>query len=674
MGEKSSEPGAERKNQFLPWVCAAAVGLVTFLVFHPVLENDFVNWDDPLVLLDNPHYRGLRWSNLRWMFTTLYAHQYHPLTWLSYAVDYQLWGLDSARGYHLTSLCLHVLNAVVCFFLARNLLVLAHGGVPGDTLRAAPIGILPGAAVAALFFALHPLRVETVAWATERRGVLCASFYLLSVLAYLKSKSGPVSAAGHRPGHASIWFVLSVAFAAAALLSKSMAVSLPFVLLILDAYPLRRLGGTVGWRSAAARRVWVEKIPFFLIAIAGFIIAPVAQGHVIKPLTERGVTTRLATIAYNLVFYWRQTLFPLHLSPFYQYRHDLSPFSARYVTSAVAVLAVSGFLWARRRRWPAGWASGLAYGAMAAPIIGIVSFGRHIAADRYTYLPCLPIALLGGALLCWSWRRYAGRLAGRLVLAVLLVAVACLGLMSYEQTGIWRNARRLWGHALRYDPGAREAHGLHGNALLERKYYRAAIADLTRALAISPDYVGVLINRGMAYREVGEYDRARQDLDHALAREPNHPVAHLVRGNVLDDMGDRAGAMEHYNRAIALHPTYPEAFYNRGLAYFRMGNLERAIADYTRAIELFSGYTSAFFNRGVAYYRQGDFARAIDDYTEVLRRCPDDADAYLNRALAYCRQGDYDKAWQDIRACRQLGREVPDKVVEMLWRVSGRRE
>src|SRR5437867_6155241 len=245
------------------WLVPALIALVTFAAFLPVLQNQFVDWDDQRNFLDNHHYRGLGWTHLRWMWWTTHMGHYIPLTWMTLGLDYLLWGLNPL-GYHLTSLLLHAANAVVFFFVVRRLLTRA---LSSPSERGYALAVSAG--VAALGFAIHPLRVESVVWVTERRDVLSGLFYLLTILIYLRACEGGARGRG--------WYWLSVAVFVGALLSKSMVVNLPVVLVILDVYPLRRLGGSIGWRSEPARRVYVEKVPFVRLAAAASAIALWAQ-------------------------------------------------------------------------------------------------------------------------------------------------------------------------------------------------------------------------------------------------------------------------------------------------------------------------------------------------------------------------------------------------------------
>src|SRR5207245_6222931 len=295
--------GPEETRRWVRWLAPSLVALVTRAAFQPTLHNQFVNWDDDVNFLDNPHYRGLGGAHLRWMWTTFHMAHYIPLTWMTLGMDYVLWGMNPV-GYHLTSLLLHVTSAVVFFFLARRLLTLA---LPLASGRGHALTVSAG--FAALVFAIHPLRVESVAWATERRDVLSGLFYLLTLLSYLGACER-----GAR-GRRSYW--LSVALCACPLPPKSMAVSLPVVLLILEVYPLRRLGGSLGWASASARRVYVEKIPFVLLAAAASALALLAQlsSRAMVSVAHLSALDRLAVSAYGLSFYLWKTVVPLNLSP-----------------------------------------------------------------------------------------------------------------------------------------------------------------------------------------------------------------------------------------------------------------------------------------------------------------------------------------------------------------------
>jgi hypothetical protein len=420
---------------------AVAIALVTVLVFFPVLRADWVDWDDQTNFLDNPYYRGLQWSRLQWMLTTNLMGHWIPVTWLTLGMDYVVWGMNPF-GYHLTNLLWHTASAVLFYLVARRLLGLAMPSA-SSVVRSL------GAGAAALFFAIHPLRVESVAWITERRALTSGFFLLLAVLSYLKTHERPPEV---RAG----WRLVALGSTALALGSKAIVMGLPLVLVILDIYPLRRLGpGLRDWRSSRGRSVWLEKIPFALLAAAAAVIAFNVQRST-GYLTPATLETRLAITAYNVWFHAWKTFVPLNLSPVYELPLSVSPLEGPYLWSALAVLAITATVWIVRRHWPPGLATWAFYLAMLAPVSGIVHTGYHLGADRNTYIACAGFAVLVGALVALvgdAWQRGTLRRAiAAPALALCLAWIVGLGLSASIQTTVWQDSETLWRYAVEIDP------------------------------------------------------------------------------------------------------------------------------------------------------------------------------------------------------------------------------
>src|SRR5437773_1000089 len=426
-----ASPWAQR---WVRWLAPLLVALFTLTAFLPTLQNQFVAWDDDKNFLDNPRYRGLGWAHLRWMFTAFHQGHYIPLTWVTFGMDHRLWGMKPV-GYHLTNLLLHAANAVVFFFVVRRILTRALRS-PSERGHALAVS----AGFAALVFAIHPLRVESVAWVTERRDVLSGLFYLVTILEYLR--------ACEPEKRGRWWYWLSVVTFGCALLSKSMVVNLPVVLLILDVYPLRRLGGAIGWWSEPARRVYVEKIPFVLLAAAASAIAGMAQSsvHAALSLAQLSMPGRLAISAYGLSFYLWKMVVPVNLSPFYE-RGLIDPWATPFLLSYGLVLAITAIVLALRRRVPGLLAAWLAYIVVLSPVLGIFQSGPQIAADRYTYLANLGWAILAGAAMLSC--RHATRFLVRGSAVCVLVA---LGVLTWSQVQVWRDSKTLWTRVLAIDP------------------------------------------------------------------------------------------------------------------------------------------------------------------------------------------------------------------------------
>lgn len=482
---------------------AGAVAAAAFLVFIPALFNAFVDWDDVVFLVKNSAYKGFGASNLAWMLTARMGGHYHPLTWLSYALDHALWGADPF-GYHLTNVLLHAANAAAFFGLARRLL----------PSRAA-------AALAALLFAVHPLRVESVAWASERRDVLSALFYLLTVRDYLDGKKGR-----------------SLVFFACSLLSKAVGVTLPLALLILD------------WHQKKPLRL-KDKTPYFVLAALAALVNAGTQSYngALEGFAGYPLLHRLAASAYSLAFYVGKTLWPSDLVPIYEFPASLNPLEPRFVVSAVFVAAMAAAA-ARRRELLASW---LFYVVTLLPVVGLVRFGPQLVADRYSYLSCLPLALLAGAAI----HRRAFFLAPIVVLA--------LATLTWRQCRVWKDTDAFWVYVLSKAPDTAIAHHNVGRRLDAQGRLPEAIAAYERALAIRPRYALAHNNLGLALMRLQKLDEAERHYRAALEIDENYWEARANLALALGSRGRYHDARVEIERAIALQPQRESLKRNREL-------------------------------------------------------------------------------------------------------------
>jgi protein O-mannosyl-transferase len=501
--------GSARDASPREWLTEGLITLVVaelvIIAFFPALQAGFVSWDDDTYFLGNPYYRGLGPAQLRWMLTVMSGH-YMPLTWLSHGLDYVLWGMRPA-GYHAVNVVLHALAAAAAYFVALRVLAAAVAPEPRAALRV-------GAAVAALVFALHPLRVESVAWITERRDVLCGLFFLLAVLCYLRA----VEPGRPRPGR---WYWSAVVLAALALLSKAMAVTLPVILLILDVYPLRRLGPE-RWNR---RDVWLEKIPFLVLSAAAAVLAIVAQRSVatLSDLHALGIVDRLGLTCYGLVFYAYKTLVPTGLAPLYEAPYDYAAMRPWFAGSAVVVAAAAAALGILRRRRPGVAAAGAAFGVLLLPTLGLLHFGLHIVADRNTYFAGLvPALLAGGAMLHLLRAPSAATARAAIVTAIAIIAV--LGVLTWRQSRVWHDSRTLWTHALEVSPSS-IAHAKLGVLLEQDGRTEEAIVHFREAVRLRPDNYYAENNWGIALGNAWRFEDALDHFEAALRIKPDHAEA-----------------------------------------------------------------------------------------------------------------------------------------------------
>lgn len=493
---------------------ALLAAAAAFVVFLPSLFHGWTNYDDPMFLLNETGWRGLGPEQWRWAFASKTGSVYQPLAWLTYGLDYAIWGMD-ARGYHLQSVLWHALSAALMFLLARRLLEAARPGPDADA----------GALFAALVFALHPLRVESVSWASERRDVVCCAFFLAAVFAYVR---------GRRPVAVFGLFLLS-------LLAKGMSLPLPAALLALDFYPLRRIGPRGEGLVAAIR----EKLPLFALS-AVFGLAGIAAQHRIRWTWEQhGLLARIAQTCYALVFYIWKTVLPSGLMPLYELRPPMNPFEARFALSVCLVAAAFWACWRLRRTRPWFAASAAWYAVLLLPVSGLFQFGPQLVADRYSLITTLPLAVLAGAIL----RAGRSRRRGIALAVVLLLAAA-----SVRQQSFWRDSQALWTRVLSGDPQSAMANASVGVLRVSEGRLDEARDRFQRALDSFPgcesdqDMLASVIEGAAVSPE--EERRLRNSVE-------THPVCRRARANLgaaLGQAGEYAAAAKVLRVVVLIDP------------------------------------------------------------------------------------------------------------------------
>jgi Tfp pilus assembly protein PilF len=582
-----------------------AVFLFTLLAFLPSLQNGFVDWDDYDNFLQNPNYRGLNWSHLRWMFSTLYLNNYRPLTWVTFGLDYSLWGMNPF-GYHFTSLLLHAANALLVYFLALRLLSVAWSAdSPSKDIR-----LKLAAALAAALFAVHPLRVEAVVWLSARNHLLAALFYLSAIVCYLRVAVGVRKRWRNR-----CWLIAAVFLYGLSLLSQPSGITLPIVLLIVDVYPLGRLGGGPGrWFDCEVRRVWWEKIPFVLIALIAGLIGLVVKHDVLVSSADIGLLPRLGEVFYGIAIYGLRTILPLGLSPLYQLPAHFNPWDWPFLVSAIIVLFVTGGLFAFRLRWPAGLVSWvfylvilIPYVSFLLPVLGNIQNGPQVTADRYSYIASLPWGVLAGAGILYGWEWLRGRSLMTLILAstpIVAVLVALMGL-TWKQTQVWHDTDSLWKYAVE---------------VTDRSHFKS---------------LGAHYNFANGLRKQGQLKEAAQHYRITLGMNPAFPEAHNNLGLALASGNDLDGAREHFQEAIKLNPKYSEARANLGNVLALQGDSTGAIREYREALKVSPNLDGARFQVAILLAKQNQLDEAKSEFQEYLKRQPDSVEAHYFLGTIY---------------------------------------
>ncbi len=563
------EPSFPALSSIPSWepVGAACFLLVSavFLFYLPVLRNPFVNWDDMDCIAGNPHLRRLDIQNLSWMLTTYYSGNWLPLTWLSFAMDY-LWGGLDPRAYHATNVVLHGLNTLLVFLVCRKILEQAVDGKKEDAGPKVPA--YPAAFLAALLFGLHPIHVESVAWAAERKDVLYAFFYLAAMGLYLQGPS-PLDWKKPKP-----WALLGLY--SLALMSKPMAVTLPLVFLILDYWPLAR-PSTDGLKPLA------EKAPFFALGLADGLAAIQSHGSAIVS-TGGSAQVLWSFNAFRApVFYLWKMAVPRHLVPLYPFPPGTNPaFQWESYAAALLVAGTAAVLYRFRKQIPYAAAAGLYYLATLAPVLGFLQIGSQAAADRYTYLPSLGVFLPFSAGVAFLLRRR--RWALGFLTALLALA---LGLATMAQISLWRNSEILWESVVRAYPGwSSVAYTYLGVTYTREKKWPQAQAALRQALSIPPPLAVTHQAYGLLLLYLGRLDDAIGEFKEALALNPEFVLAYQNLWVVYEHLGRHGEALAQIKEAVRLEPQNADFTRDMGESNLALGRYGEAETAFQRALEL----------------------------------------------------------------------------------------
>jgi Tfp pilus assembly protein PilF len=594
-------------KQHHKYYLAGSVALITFTIYLSSLGNQFVNWDDPEYVIENPYIRSFDLNLFKWAFFDFYAANWHPLTWISHALDYAAWGLNP-MGHHLTSIILHTVNTFLVVLLVVRLLASWQAGKLTSSHDAH--FVLIAAATTGLLFGLHPLHVESVAWVSERKDLLCALFFLLSVMMYMSYNT-------HKTYRT---YLLTFTFFTLALMSKPMAVSLPAVLLILDWYPFARTTTFGTFKTA-----FIEKLPFIALSIGSSILTLLAQNTAgaVRSVEIIPLLSRVLVAAQSLVVYLWKMLAPLNLIPLYTYPRNISFFSYAYIlpvilTAAITLACIIAVK--KQRSWITVW---FYYVATLLPVLGIVQVGGQSMADRYTYLPGLGPFLAAGLVAAWVWEKIKILKKQVTVFKCAFVAVAFFifvpaTYLTIKQIGIWNNSIALWSYVIEKEPAkVNLAYYMRGLVYQGQGDLGKAIADYNMVNALEPFHFEVYHSLGSIHEKIGQNDKAIENYSMAIAINPRAEETFVSRGILYGKAGLFDKAIEDFNKAIEIDPAYPPAYLNRGTAYFRLGQDGRALADFTRAIELDQNYAGIYVNRGSLYLKTGDKEHAASDYRKA---------------------------------------------------------
>jgi Flp pilus assembly protein TadD len=585
-------------------ICAL-LAVAVLVIYRQTLDFTFTNYDDQTYVTENAHVQaGLTADSAEWAFTTLSGSNWHPLTWLSHMLDWQMYG-NQPGLHHLTNVLIHLLNAILLFLVLSRM-----------------AGSVWCSAFVAGLFAVHPLHVESVAWVAERKDVLSALFWILTMWAYARY----VEARSVRR------YLPVLLLFAAGLMAKPMLVTLPFALLLLDYWPLQRFNRNLG-------PLLVEKIPLFVLATASSAVTYVAQqrGGSVAGLQALPFDLRVSNAIISCVTYIGRMFWPLQLAVFYPHAREAFP-AWRVIGSACILVAVTAIAISRRKKQPyvtAGW---FWYVGTLVPVIGLVQVGQQASADRYTYIPLI------GLFVAIAW----------LVPALI---------PRKAEPGPERRPRK--SQPVAPAIGKREIWlaitaaavivALTVDARIQTAYWRDSITLFSHALDVTTDNDLAHNNLGIALADAGRPADAREQYQEALRINPADPDANYNLGIALAGQARYKEAAEYFRRSLKSRPNYPKALDNLGNALARLGHTDQAVEYYRKSLELDAGNAKAHNNLASALSEQGKLDEAVSEFRQALKLKPDFKEAHANLSVALFYKGDYAGAWREIHLARKYG-------------------
>jgi tetratricopeptide (TPR) repeat protein len=602
-----------------------ALILSTLLVFLQVRNFDFTGYDDNSYIYENPRVlKGITADSVIWAFTTSHTGYWHPLTWLSLMLDCQIFGAKPGP-LHLVNVAFHILNTLLLFAIFYRM-----------TAR-----IWPSAFVAAAF-ALHPMHVESVAWIAERKDVLSTLFFLLTLAAYISYVC--------RRGL--FRYLLTLLLFVFGILAKPMIVILPFVLLLLDFWPLNKIRNP----KSAVRDIVLEKVPFFVLAAVLGVITFLAQRNVgtmagidILPLQDR-----FANAFLSYARYIGKLFVPQNLAVFYPSDiHTIKLWQVVVCILLFIAITILVILFGRNRRFlPVGW---FWFVGTLVPVIGLVQVGAQAYADRYTYIPYIGLFIM----LAWGLPDFLSKLPQRKIVLgpAMIIVLATLGILAHRQVDFWKDGITLFSRAIEVTRNNVVAHNELGSAFLRLGRYQDAIESYKRSIKIKSDYAESHYNLGVSYLNIGSFQDALESCMQAVKIKPDYAEAYNGLGSACLNLGRYQDALESYRQAVKIRPDFAEAHYNLGIVCDKLSRWQDSIEAYKQAVKIKPDFAGAYNNLGVAYFNIDSFQEALESCRQAVNINPDFAEAYNNLGNACLR---LDRHQEAIEAYQKAVEIRPD--------------
>lgn len=629
---KSTPKKSKESFRFPGWLLPLLALLITFAVFIKVSGYDFVSLDDESYVMQNDDIRGLSSDHLKAFFTEYYVGMYQPLTMISYAIDYALFKLNPS-GYHAVNLLLHLLNTFLVFLLISRL------------SRKKFVAFF-----VAVLFGIHPMHIESVAWISERKDVLYAFFFLASLLSYLEYKI--------YSGKKSVLFISIICFACS-LLSKSMAVTLPAVIFLMDYY----------FQKPINKKSVIEKIPFLILGAVFCFLAFISQKSQggINPLGGYNPFDRIFISLYALAYYPVMMIFPAVQSVYHYFPLKSGGFLPLEYYSAALVIPAVYFIIKRIKTNKKELIFGMLFYAITVlPVLQIIPVGDSAVSERYSYMPYIGLFyLIINPLFGMTENNNTASVWNvKTVIAALSLIVLVFSVISFSRAGIWKNSDELLGNLIEKYSGRDHGYVLRGNYLLKTGRFYDALDDYNSALLLNDHNGKTYYHRGKAKFSLNNIEGAEMDFNIAAERGYSGPELYNDRGNARQLLGNNKGALEDFNMALKLKPGFAEAIINRGNTFLFTADYKNAILDYDKAIALKPDNEDVYYNRGVARARLFDFRGSVSDFSEVIRLSPEDHQVYYLRGFSYFNLKDTLRACMDWKKSALAGNVAASRQFE----------
>ena len=630
----------QNKFNYKNLIIIFSILVVTYIAFYPSLKNAFTNWDDPGYVTENNNITHLKSENVNYIFSHFMMSNYHPLTMLSLALDYNSVKLAPAR-YHSVNVFFHLLNVLLVFIFIYRL--------SGKKIIVA--------AIVATLFGIHPMHVESVSWVSSRKDVLFTFFFLAGLITYLSYLN--------KNKQKILFYFLTFLFFIISVMCKPAAVTFPAIILLLDFYYKRKFDS----------KCWLEKIPFFVISIIFGILSVKAQaeGAAISGWSTMGIQYRFFFASYGFVAYIFKFLFPFNLSAFYPYPVRFPITVALPVVYYIAPFVILGIFYLAYRSIKISrlYIFGLLfYFFNVVLVLQFLSVGAAIMADRYSYVPYIGLAFVAGMELdrFYKNKNISLKFYKPIVTFALIIIGIAFSILTFERTKIWKDNGTLWTDVIdKFPKNAEIAYKNRGNYYArELKIYDKAMSDYNNYIAINPYDASLISNRGNLYGLMGKFDESLADYSKAIKLDSTYIDAYVNIGVTYMNMKRFDLAYPKINRAIKLDPNKVASYENRAFCLENLGRNEEAIKDFDYAISKLPDDFNNYFYRGIAYFNIKKYTNAINDFSKAIELNPENATAYNNRSQAYNIIGDFKSALNDALIAQKKGQEEKPEYLNTL--------